>query len=149
MNWSLVPPQMVGFLLFLVLAALALIPGGLGIFWLLYQINKSRTADLNEQIRQVARNENGSLERQIADLKSEQGAQHREMMTRLDEMEKRLPTKDAVSNHNERIGKLESKWSDQHAQIEALFERVRKIEIRCAGHGADDTETIPVCGGRG
>lgn len=141
MNWSLVPPQMVGFLLFLVLAGMALIPGGLGIFWLLYQINKSRTADLNEQIRQVARNENGSLERQIADLKLEQGAQHKEMMTRLDEMEKRLPTKDAVSNHNERIGRLESKLSDQHAQIEELFERVRKAEIRCA-------ETIPVCGAR-
>lgn len=148
MNWGLVQPQMVGFLLFLVLGALALIPGGLGIFWLLYQINKSRTADLNEQIRQVARNENGSLERQIAELKSEQGAQHKEMMTRLDEMEKRLPTKDAVSNHNERIGKLESKWSDQHAQIEELFDRVRKVELRCAGHRADDTEILPVCGAR-
>jgi predicted RNase H-like nuclease (RuvC/YqgF family) len=139
---------MVGFLLFILLGAGALFAFGLGIFWVLYQLNKSRNADLDAQIRRVAQDENKPLEQRLASLQSAQEAQHRETMTLLGEMEKRLPTRDSVSEHDSRIGRLESKASDQRAQIDALFERVRKIELRCAVHGADDTETLPVCGAR-
>lgn len=148
MNWSLVPPQMVGFLLFLILGAGALLSFGLGIFWVLYQLNKSRTADLDAKIRDVAGKETKALEQKLVTLQSNQEAQHRETMTLLGEMEKRLPTRDSVSEHDNRIGRLESKTSDQKAQIDTLFERIRKIELRCAGHGHDDTETMPTCGTR-
>lgn len=148
MNWSLVPPQMVGFLLFLILGAGALLSFGLGIFWVLYQLNKSRNADLDAQIRRVAGEETKALEQKLVSLQNNQEAQHRETMTLLGEMEKRLPTRDSVSEHDARIGRLESKLSDKSAQIDALFERVRRIELRCAGHASEDTETLPTCGAR-
>lgn len=102
MNWSLVPPQMVGFLLFLILGAGSLLAFGLGIFWVLYQLNKSRNADLDNQIRRVAQDENRSLEQRLTALQTTQEAPHRETMTLLGEMEKRLPTRDSVSEHDSR-----------------------------------------------
>lgn len=148
MNWSLVPPQMIGFLLFLILGAGVLFAFLLGILWILYQFNKSRTADLEAQMRRIAGDENRALEQKLVSLQNNQESQHRETMTLLGELEKRLPTRDSVSEHDARIGRLESKVSDRGAQIDALFERVRKIELRCAGHAGDDTETIPTCGAR-
>lgn len=148
MNWSLVPPQMVGFLLFLILGAGALLAFGLGIIWILYQLNKSRNSDLDAQIRRVAGEDTRALEQKLATLQTAQENQHRETMTLLGEMEKRLPTRDSVSEHDSRIGRLESKVSDQKAQIDTLFDRLRKMELRCAGHAGDDTETLPTCGAR-
>ncbi len=148
MNWSLVPPQMIGFLLFLILGAGVLFAFLLGILWILYQFNKSRTADLEAQMRRIAGDENRTLEQKLVSLQNNQESQHRETMTLLGELEKRLPTRDSVSDHDNRIGRLESKLSDKSAQIDALFERVRRIELRCAGHASDDTETIPTCGAR-
>ena len=55
-----------------------------------------------------------------------------------------VPKAEAVASHDSRIGRLESRSSDQAEEIEDLFRRMRKLEIAHAReHGAttdDETE---------
>lgn len=149
MNWGLVPPQMAGLLLFLLLAVLSLIPVGLGVFWILYQINKSRNSDLDEQIRRVAQAENRTLDQRLTSLQNAQDSQHRETMSMLEAMEKRLPTRDNVSAHDNKLGQLELRVSTLEKQVDAAFDLVRKQEMQCVRNSAGvGTEAPTTCGGR-
>ena len=155
MNWGQLDPRFYGLLLFLLFLAAAFAVGLLGVLWTLYQFNKARTADLDLRIQakatacvkaEIAPVEARfqPIELQLQRIQQDTEFAHRETMTLLSELEKRLPKAEAVASHDSRIGRLESRSSDQAEEIEDLFRRMRKLEIAHAReHGAttdDETE---------
>lgn len=139
MNWDLVEPQFYGLLLFMILAFASLCVTVLGVFWIVWQINRSRAATLEARILAIANTEAtriiGPLEGQLDRLKQSTEYQHRETMTLLSELEKRLPNRESVSSHDARIKALEGKIQDQKEEITDLFQRMRKVELSCSrGH---------------
>lgn len=139
MNWDLVEPQFYGLLLFMILALASLCVTILGVFWIVWQINRSRVTALDAKILSIADGSAsrhvGPLESQLDRLKQTTEYQHRETMTLLGELEKRLPNRDVVNGYDARIKALEAKVQDQKEELTDLFQRMRKVEISCSrGH---------------
>lgn len=143
MNWNLVTPQFYGFLLFLIFALLALGVTALGVVWTIYQFATKRSADLDARIKAAARAEMVTFESRLDVITANSDSQHRETMTILRELEKRLPSAECVTDQGARISSLEARGIYLDAQAEVLFRRVRRIEIELARtHGIEfDAET--------
>lgn len=145
MNWSLVSPQMYGFLLFLILALCALGVTALGVLWTLYQFSTRRSADLDNKIKAAAKAEMAGFEAKLTSIAQSTESQHRETMTVLTEMEKRLPKAECVTDQGSKIAVLEGRAAYLDAQSDVLFTRVRRLEIafaRSSGIEFDEETTL-------
>lgn len=145
MNWSLLTQQFYGFFIFLIITALVFLSGAVGVLVALYQWNRTRTADLDKKIETTAaacvKTHLAPVESTLQKLEQNMDFQHRETMTLLDALERRLPKADAVHDHDNRIGKLESRLSDQRSEVDELFRRMRRIELVYAReHGSSSGE---------
>lgn len=135
MNWNLVGPQMYGFLLFLILALCALGVTSLGVLWTLYQFSTRRSADLDNRIKTAAKAEMATFDAKLITLTQSTESQHRETMTMLQEMEKRLPKAEVVVDHGAKIQALEARAAYLDAQNVILFRRTRRLELAFARSG--------------
>lgn len=144
-NWNLVPSQFYGLILFLILGIGAFLLAVLAAAWTLYQINRSRNQDLDERIKAAAKLEISAVEAQLNSLKQGTESHHREQMTFLTELEKRLPKAESVHDHTARLDILERAEGFTNTQIELLFRRTRRLELafaRQSGIEFEDDTTL-------